>query len=60
MRTKENIEYVAKGVCQRCKARAVISYSGYKRVCSGCDERMFKRICAKQKDNWFKTGRING
>ena len=52
-------EYIAKGVCQKCGAKEVISHSGYKHLCQRCSEKLFKRIGEEQKENYLRTGRVN-
>ena len=53
-------EYIARGVCQKCGAKEVISHSGYKHMCQRCNEKLFKKISAEQKKNYLSTGWING
>ena len=53
-------KYISRGVCQKCGAKEVIAHAGYKHLCQRCDPRLWKKISAEQKANWFRTGRING
>lgn len=52
--------YLAKGRCQKCGAREVIAHSGYKHMCHRCNSKLYDDISELQKENYMRTGRVNG
>jgi ribosomal protein S27AE len=51
--------YLARGICQKCRAKEVIAHSGYKHLCGRCANKLFVEISESQKKNWMKTGRVS-
>ncbi len=51
--------YLARGVCQKCRAKEVIAHSGYKHLCGRCARNLFVEISENQKKTWMKTGRVS-
>ena len=52
--------YLAKGKCQKCGAEEVIAHSGYKHLCQRCNSKLYRAISEEQKENYMRTGRVNG
>ncbi len=52
-------QYLAKGVCQKCRANEVIAHSGWKHLCQRCDNKLWVEISTAQKDSYMRTGNAN-